>query len=114
MVRRARHSVRSAKAERQGRRDKGLAPAADRGVRVCGQLPDVLAEHRAWVEPLATGGCPQRRELVLPCPLRIEAVRLEAEQLGLELGHVPVWAVCRADLDQAVSRRCRVSRRVTR
>jgi hypothetical protein len=44
----ARHPVRSAKAERQGRRDKGSAPAADPGVRVCWQLPDVLAEHRAW------------------------------------------------------------------
>ena len=52
---RVRRSVRSAKAERQGRRDKGLAPAADLGVRACWQLPDVLAEHRAWVEPLATG-----------------------------------------------------------
>ena len=52
---RARRSVRSAKSERQGRRDKGLAPAADPGVRVCWQLPDVLAEHRAWAEPFATG-----------------------------------------------------------
>ena len=52
---RARHPVRSAKAERQGRRDKGSAPAADPGLQVRWQLPDVLAEHRARAAPLATG-----------------------------------------------------------
>ena len=57
---------------------------------ICAQYRAHVRERKPGWNHWLRGGCPQRRELVLPCPLHIEAARLEAGQLGLELVHAPV------------------------